>query len=475
MLNSIPVASRESQDALNISIFGDTGDSKKHFSYLTEINQIITGKETLNCLEYEEEKLPDNKLKETPVAFVNYNNAHLRYAPSLITRCDTELFGISTPRFAIRLYLNDGKSFIHLRRAGSVGQAVGHRSTSKRIIGDCILAIPSTMENNGWFVIRTKLGALFGEESDWDCLPFIRSDDQISGECTHAICYMATLILHKHVSAAYGMAEMCAILSNGHQIPYRPFKLQDILEYFARVGLSSLPQIVSNHIPFAKSMEDNFLFVVEQYIRAGIPCFLLVQEDILSNNRMSGNSDHCVLIVGVNLRLKKILIHDPEDQPYTVVEYANIEKAWLTASSKNGRGKIRSIWPILPLKVRAPLYSYNTEDGNRVLGILDIDNVTDPTGVEYRLIKIEDSNSLNSFIGHVKANLVLHILTKIREGNEKRTPSWIWIKRRGALNSADLEVTGWDAEKLTLHDTTLEPQKYLAENPPLIFLPGDHS
>ena len=162
-----------------------------------------------------------------------------RYAGSVITRADAELFGLSFPRFAIRVYLDDQQtSFMNLRRtnlfASRAEILMTHLSNGEEnletrlvrreegralhpIIGDCVLRIPPSLVADYQFV-HCDVSQLYGSEklnlTDVRATPYVNYCD-FYGSCALAVAFMSTGILSDYCSRLYGLTEMPFLLGDG--------------------------------------------------------------------------------------------------------------------------------------------------------------------------------------------------------------------------------------------------------------------
>ena len=167
-----------------------------------------------------------------------------RKAPSIITRCEGEIFNLSMPRFAIRVYLdNKNGGFVNARRTSTFwGQLRPwadritplkdqdtklHLDTVKKskaptpsreipsipCTGDCILPVPDRLKDI-FYILEQKLGKIYGEPSEILGTPYIRHIDMAGGGlCAQAACFIATLLLHNYANGIYGIADITAIAS----------------------------------------------------------------------------------------------------------------------------------------------------------------------------------------------------------------------------------------------------------------------
>ena len=169
-----------------------------------------------------------------------------RYAPSIITRGESEVFGLSDPRFAIRLYLEseDGEgemSVLNLRRIERMRGANpdwGKRSKRMRTfskhkleelptpkrrprdllarasrIGDCLLQLPKRhrLDSDSWRVLQVDLGREYGEtleEGKFLGTPYLKHIPLTGGGlCAQANCFhgdSVALSLRKRHSRVVG-------------------------------------------------------------------------------------------------------------------------------------------------------------------------------------------------------------------------------------------------------------------------------
>jgi hypothetical protein len=180
-----------------------------------------------------------------------------RYAPSIISRGEAELLGLSMPRFAIRVYLDEvgRRNFVNARRieefADRVKPFVPRRSDPgwKRFVGapdesytetadgttpealvakahsvgDCVLDPRYTPRTQGFQVLTTPLRDVYGERPSAaasaasagrapGAVPFVRYFSPLSGGmCAQSACFMATTLLqHHHPEAPRGAASGAA-------------------------------------------------------------------------------------------------------------------------------------------------------------------------------------------------------------------------------------------------------------------------
>jgi hypothetical protein len=145
-----------------------------------------------------------------------------RYAPSIILRSEAELFGVSSPRFAVRLFLNE-KSFVNCRRrrqlAGEILLCHGERLLSEGLpagleddnwIADSLLEPPLDLRREGFRFLTVDLSAAYGERESFDGVPFV-TFIRHGGLCAQASCFMVMAVLHGLVYPIGGVADVTVL------------------------------------------------------------------------------------------------------------------------------------------------------------------------------------------------------------------------------------------------------------------------
>lgn len=160
-----------------------------------------------------------------------------RIAPSIVTRSEAELFGLSEPRFALRVYLGPGNgAFVNARplgafcdRARAWGQRISGRESRRNDLrsrwcfrrpawhlrrNTCIAdgLFPPRVGLEEYHILQAKLGRAYGEDSDTQTTPFVRHISLSGGGlCAQATCFMATALLHDYAKGVFGLAEVTAL------------------------------------------------------------------------------------------------------------------------------------------------------------------------------------------------------------------------------------------------------------------------
>ncbi|MEZ0258346.1 MAG: hypothetical protein ACAI37_23910, partial [Chthoniobacter sp.] len=230
---------------------------------------------------------------------------HARFAPSIISRGIAELFEVSLPRFAIRVYANKERtSFVNALRIGTLanqarwrrsvardGREVtlrGDRSLSDVIrkstfcVGDSVLAVPSRFAN--FLVIREWFGTEYGEDRLICGVPYVRNIE-LNGLCAQATCFMATALLHRIALNTPGITEITCLAQAGKgQVILYGLTPAQMCRYFEKVelrmSLQSVGRSVLNHEAKPVCLFER---VLTGYLRSKCPVILP-----LDSGRMAG-------------------------------------------------------------------------------------------------------------------------------------------------------------------------------------------
>jgi len=148
-----------------------------------------------------------------------------RPAPSIVARSECELFTISYPRFAERVYLPEPCSpgFVNLRRlerfasmleasyptlASTVAESIKRGST----VADCLLPPPQRFAKEYEF-LQVDLSAAYGEYDRFAAVPFLQHLRYTGGMCVQACAFMASALFANDLSSdivhkVFGLAEL---------------------------------------------------------------------------------------------------------------------------------------------------------------------------------------------------------------------------------------------------------------------------
>ena len=154
---------------------------------------------------------------------IPFDEIKFRLAPSIIIRSEAELFGVSSPRFAIRAYLTEN-SFVNIRRnlvlRKMIGETIKNATVREDLIkdleqhdfawaADSLLEIPKRFvlcpefaqvhsvlsehptSEGGYKFLVSNLGNEFGEKFDGPLVPFATHISVGGGLCAQASCFMS--------------------------------------------------------------------------------------------------------------------------------------------------------------------------------------------------------------------------------------------------------------------------------------------
>lgn len=200
-----------------------------------------------------------------------------RIAPSIIARSEAELLGISSPRFAIRVYLKNG-SFANIRRRRTTARQIrktysesmaDHLLAQKNNwIGDCLLVPPERLVQQGFKFLTCSLGRDYGEDLQ-SATPFVTHISIGGGLCAQAAAFMAICLLKNE--NIYGIAEITLLASDAPaKIEIHGLKPRSLQRFFQEAGLAAQLQCIAL-VPPARISE---LEKQVEYIRAALRIYV---------------------------------------------------------------------------------------------------------------------------------------------------------------------------------------------------------
>jgi hypothetical protein len=244
----------------------------------------------------------------------------VRFAPSIITRSEVEVFCVSMPRFAYRLeFGREGESagsFLNCRRLTTFqrqlvarvphcwGERIPHRTTShpkilgqvrhihpKRllsgvgggdiVIADGLLQVPSRYDATNTRFIKTPLYHVYGESlRRTECgVPYVKTVAFGGGLCAQACCYMASALLHEDTQGVYGLGEITALASPAglEELLIAGLEEPEMERYFSSVGLSARIQFCNpdkNECPFPSEHDADMDMALHGYVISEMPVLL---------------------------------------------------------------------------------------------------------------------------------------------------------------------------------------------------------
>lgn len=353
---------------------------------------------------------------------------NVRVAPSIITRSEAELFGVSAPRFAFRVYLNDPKidaSFVNVRRLSRLQDAIrsanagdhdplanierlhedlGRIAKEGICVADSYLTLPKRLAND-YIPLTQSLTRAYGElDADEQNLgtPFIQHLNLACGLCAQAAWYMALVMMEQYAKGIYGIAEITAIAQGGTSIDFEDVTVHQSSTFFgdSKIGLRGGLQavfksgMVAVSEAFVEAMgvlpDDDPLrarrraysaWAIRSYLASGMPVILPVDLEcmwapngIALANRLDVyfmsrpeicERGHAVVAVGYHKTNRaKFLVNDPASYPFLEASIQQLDDADLDFA----RGKYLTFVPVTPGAVVVPLYGDGQSERGVVFG-----------------------------------------------------------------------------------------------------------
>lgn len=330
------------------------------------------------------------------------------------------LLGLSSPRFAQRLYLGPDGHFVSLRRRNilirnapaawaprthpiskqnrNIAQSpYAHRVTfrdyidSNSVVGDCLLKPPS---GDRFAVLQSELGLAYGENRVVHGVPYVGSFG-LSGACAQSVLFMASALRHECSQQILGTAELSrTAVPETSELPITglsPWRIQSVgralglnipVEVVEGIDLSTRQDAVTSR---------DFAVAIAAYLQAEVPVIVPVNLRRLANTKVYDqlaraaegtgawevmapgqfpDELHCVLVVGHDREWppKRFLVMDPISVPFLVVEAGDLHTSAVSCReilrAKEGGWRSRrlqdspALLPVLPGSVCASL---NTE------------------------------------------------------------------------------------------------------------------
>jgi|GEM_PF-2402951 len=333
-----------------------------------------------------------------------------RIAPSIITRSEAELLGISAPRFALRATLFDSKNrslgFVNLRRLRSFRDAVSRRlglhlghelmaSLEHRVtcladgLFDPRVAYPD------FTVITTTLAGLYGEEGPECGVPFVTHFPIGGGLCAQAIAFQATLLRYRECKALFGVSEITLLANddvrdNGvlsipgasSYLNFSGLRTSQISAFFNHpaVGLGTTPQRLF-YVRDAQARLLRWKAALLAFLGSGIPVIVTVDPTrmapmfkhdfpaaILPRYRSDQPSQHCVLAVGFCRDSNEVLLNDPSTFPLL---RCRIDDLYCMAPQQYG-GPNDVLLPIHDAPGHLPLLDADKKEGSGLFEAINV-------------------------------------------------------------------------------------------------------
>lgn len=351
----------------------------------------------------------------------------MRIAPSIIARSESELFGTSSPRFALRVYLDQKRrSFVNIRRLAELSDQLAtakwnalqkqptrvggkeffevHSTSSlakfvktNNCIGDSLLEVPARIKN-AYFVLDAELGLAYGEGEAIRGTPYVQAMSYFGGACAQACCFMAQALLHEYPLAVrdhglnavpkfigiHGVAEITAIIADpvDEYLEITGLDLRDVTRYLEEMGRSALAQRSGELTP-SEVRWTNFRRALRAYAISGVPTILSVncsafeqavyerqkpqvRQSSPSWRSQSSPPDHAIVLVGCGrLDEDKFLVNDPKRFPFVEASFEELR----SCCQKNSNPL--TFVAVQPAEVKLPLET-QIRDAYAWPGLFDI-------------------------------------------------------------------------------------------------------
>ncbi len=243
-----------------------------------------------------------------------------RMAPSIITRGECEMLGLSDPRFSYRVVMtteDDWLGFVNLRRLRRVADQVRksgivtdhHRASS---IADSLLRLPARFSQDDWHIAAPpcELVEHYGEDiparaqSDAPVIvPYMKHLHIVGGGlCAQACCFMASLTAYRWIKQVVSLPEISflARYTGGTSLNLSGLNLQEIITFFQNPSIQLNASIQTDTWDCGAHLVDtdwdDFLSAIKAYLNAGCP--ILVPVDV---DRMSGRTTEQCGVQAVNV------------------------------------------------------------------------------------------------------------------------------------------------------------------------------
>jgi hypothetical protein len=351
----------------------------------------------------------------------------LRYSASLTTRSESELFALPLPRFAIRIKLSDGVSFVNCRRLkilhkhfpfGRISYWAVRDLTLRReerlpnveerslrvpvdfedasVIADAYLVPPEDTQKR-FQLVTVPLALEYGEvksaKEDYpEATPYMKHIELFGGgSCSQAAAFMATVLMTRHARSVYGVAEISCISDiKRREICTGGMTLDSTKSYFENIGLScKMEQCAPGLEEFSSAKPKVLATQLKAYLFSRMPIIVPVNalkmayspsedQSVYGRNRYEvaksslnahALNNHSIVLIGAGIaNSNEILFHDPGAVPYMTCTTSDLVNISYRSDSYNALYQ-----SITPEKVLMPLgWSRSQENQAPFPGLMDI-------------------------------------------------------------------------------------------------------
>lgn len=345
-----------------------------------------------------------------------------RYAQSIITRSEAEVFGLSSPRFAVRMRLANG-SFFNLRRlsllasrasleyAEHASRLISHinRRRSAKVmtralidpctaIADSILQVPTQRFDGSYEILTADIGGYYGETDCKPGVPYLQHIELGGGLCAQAVSFMVMLHYHKRVNGIGGIPEITHTARNigsgtaAAELHMSGLSDQQVSAFFrlSAVGLRCHREMYEQDVQTNWDFEKR---AIQSYLRSNVPIILplsLKKMWLGGNDRSSGillanrvfqriskypmspvlddRENHFVLLGGVNKRGTTYILHDPATVPFLQCTFDDLLKSRRDCKTHPGVLDRFRIFPVVPCEVRSSLLDTSRDESDDEVG-----------------------------------------------------------------------------------------------------------
>ncbi|MBS0261155.1 MAG: hypothetical protein JSS02_04300 [Planctomycetes bacterium] len=347
-----------------------------------------------------------------------------RTAPSIITRSECELFGISSPRFCIRKYIttlgDPQPTLFNLRRLewfckslvalGENDKDFDPDAVRRDVVelgmafADSLISLPPKIAAD-YHVIQCSLSEYYGESRSWPpAVPFLQHMPLGGGMCAQACIFMALCLYEQIVKKLCSVAELTALGlgKDGRSFVMGGFEAYKIAEVISENGfgltgfLEAMPEGQEYHAPpmASPARATSWLSTaLTAYVRSNVPVICLVdlgkvggpwlpdnqwkESCIWGTNgarrlRLDGlphQRAHSVLVIGCHRsNREQFLINDPAMYPLLKCSFEQLHAARLC--NTEGLGASLHLIPVFPEAIYVPLVGCHKIAHSRHLGLL---------------------------------------------------------------------------------------------------------
>lgn len=235
-------------------------------------------------------------------------NLRATLRPSITTRSEAELFGVSIPRFAARVALDDAETFIvNARRLGLLASTIeptldrlGDAEASKAFldclgtsscIGDAILAKPAWIGPDIHVITDDLLPVAYGDRRNkktgrLKVTPYLKHMALGGGLCAQAVCFMATVLHRRRAPGIFGVTEITAVARGVNDetgtLPWVNLKgllTDQIIEFFRNpaIDLNTIAQAAKYNLLLPANHSNlQFARAVQSYLLSDMPVIIPV-------------------------------------------------------------------------------------------------------------------------------------------------------------------------------------------------------